>query len=52
MGWIIRAVLIVAGIVASWFIAKDAVNFPIFQMVVALLLIVFVVAVLALWRRR
>ena len=52
MGWVVRAVLIAAGFVTSWFVAKDAVNFPIFQMVVALLLTVFVVAVLALWRRR
>ncbi len=52
MGWVVRAVLIIAGIVTSWFIAKDAVNFPIFQMAVALLLMVFAIAVLALFRRR
>jgi len=52
MGWVVRAVLIIAGIVTSWFLAKDAVNFPIVQMVIALLLMVFAVAVLALWRRR
>ena len=52
MGWVVRAVLIVAGIAASWFVAEDAVNYPIYQMVIALLLMVFVVAVLALWHRR
>jgi len=52
MGWVVRAVLIVAGIVTGWFIAEDALNFPVFQMSVALLLMVIAVAVLALWRRR
>jgi hypothetical protein len=48
-GWIVRGVLIVAGSVTSWFVAKDAPNFEIVQMAVALLLIALVVFVLAFW---
>lgn len=48
-GWIVRGVLIVAGSITSWFVAKDAPNFEIVQMAVALLLIALVVFVLAFW---
>ena len=46
LGWIVRGLLIVAGFVASWFVAKDAPQFGIMQMAVALFLFVLVVAVL------
>ena len=49
LGWIVRGLLIVAGFVASWFVAKDAPQFGIMQMAVALFLFVIVVAVLAFW---
>ena len=52
MGWIARVVLIVTGIVTSWFLAKDAWTYPVWQAVIAMLLIVFVVGILALPRRR
>jgi hypothetical protein len=48
--WLLRLILIPAGIIASWFVAKDAPNFGIVQSMVALFLIVFVVAVIALTR--
>jgi len=50
-GWFVRLLLIVAGFVASWFVAKDAPQFGLMQMAVVLLLVVFVVAVLALPER-
>lgn len=52
MNLITRAVLALAAIIASWFVATDALNFPVFQMVIASLLIVAVVTILAFWRRR
>ena len=52
LGWIIRGFVIVAGFVASWFVAKDAPQFGIMQMAVGLLLMMFVVAVLAFWPER
>jgi hypothetical protein len=52
LGWVARGLLIVAGFVASWFVAKDAPQFGVMQMAVALILFIFIVAVLALWPER
>lgn len=48
--WLLRLILIPSGFIAGWFVAKDAPNFGIVQATVALFLIVFVVAVIALTR--
>jgi hypothetical protein len=32
LGWVVRGLLIVAGFVASWFVAKDAPQFGLMQM--------------------
>jgi hypothetical protein len=50
IAWLLRLILIPAGFIASWFVAKDAPNFGIVQAIVALFLIVFIVAVIALTR--
>ena len=50
IGWLLRLILIPAGVIASWFVAKDAPNFGMVQTMVALFLLVFVVAVFALTR--
>jgi len=42
-------VLIVAGLLTSWLVAKDAVNFGFIQMTIAILLCTLVVFVLAFW---
>ena len=52
LGWVARGPLIVAGFVASWVVAKDAPQFGIMQMTVALFLFVLVVWVLAFWPER
>ena len=52
LGWIARGVLLVAGAVTSWVIAKDAVYFRTAQIAAALLLFVLVVLVAALWPAR
>ena len=49
LSWIARALLIVAGFAASWFVAKDAPNFGFIQMTVALMLFGLIVLVLAFW---
>lgn len=46
---IIRPIMILAAFIASYFVARDAVNFSIIQMVVALLLIAALVGVAAFW---
>lgn len=52
ISWVVRLLLIAASVVTSWFVAKDAVNFGIIQMMVALLLLTLVVAILAFWPSR
>ena len=52
VGWIVRGLLIVVGFVASWFVAKDAPQLGLVQMVIGLFLVVLVVAVLAFWPER
>jgi len=52
MGWIVRGLLIVAGFVASWLVAKDSLQFGIMQMAVTLVLVILVVWVLAFWPER
>jgi hypothetical protein len=49
VSWIARGLLIVAGFVASWFIARDEPIFGAFQMAIGLLLLVLVVFVIAFW---
>jgi hypothetical protein len=49
MGWIVRALLVAGNLVAGWFVARDALNFPIFSFVIAMLLFVSLVALLAFW---
>jgi hypothetical protein len=51
-GWIVRLFLIVVGFVASLFVARDAPQFGLVQMVVGLFFAVLVVAVLAFWPER
>ncbi len=47
--WIARTLLIAAGLVTSWFVAKDAPNFGLIQLSVALMLFMLVLFVLAFW---
>ena len=49
IGWIVRGLLSAGGIVAGWFVTRDAPNFGVIQMMMALLLLTFVVAVIAFW---
>lgn len=46
---LLRPIMLLAGAIAGWFVAEDAVNFGVIQMVVALFLITLVVAVAAFW---
>ena len=52
IGWIVRLLMIAAGVMTSWFVAEDALNFGVVQMMVALLLLTFIVAMLAFWPSR
>jgi hypothetical protein len=49
LNWLIRPIFLVAAIIAGWFVAEDAANFGIVQMVVAILLITALVALAAFW---
>jgi hypothetical protein len=49
LNWLTRVLLLAAGFIASWLIASDAPQFGLMQVAVALVLVVFIVAVLAFW---
>ena len=46
--WVTRIVLAAGGVVASWFVARDAPNFSVIQGIAAMMLIAAVVAAAAL----
>lgn len=46
IGWLVRLIFIPAGVIAGWFVAKDAPNFSAVQLVVGLLLLFFIVFVM------
>ncbi len=50
--WIVRALLLVAGVIASWWVAKDALIFPVVEMVVAIALVMLVLGAAVFWRPR
>ena len=49
VGLLVRFLLFVAGAIASWFVARDALNYISIQMTVVLLLFLLFGVVLALW---
>jgi uncharacterized membrane protein YeaQ/YmgE (transglycosylase-associated protein family) len=49
---VFRGFLIVVGFIASWFVTKDAPQFGIMEMAVALIQTVVIVALLAFWPER
>lgn len=49
IGWVVRGLLVVSGTVTGWFVSKDALNFEIVQMAVALIMLALVVFALAFW---
>jgi hypothetical protein len=52
VAWIVRILLLVATPIAAWFVARDATNFSIVQMLVSILLLVGFVGALAFWPAR
>ena len=46
VGWLVRLIFIPSGVIAGWFVAKDAPNFSAVQLVVGLLLMFFIVLVM------
>jgi hypothetical protein len=46
---IVRVLLSMAGVITGWFVARDATNFDLIQMAVAILLMIFFLAGAAFW---
>jgi len=46
---IVRFLLLLGGVIAGWFFEKDAPNFGVIQMAIAVLLLVFFIFVIAFW---
>jgi hypothetical protein len=49
LSWLIRPILIVAAGIAGWFVAEEAPNFSVVQMVVSVFLIAALVGLAAFW---
>ncbi len=52
LSWIVRLLMIAAGFMTSWFVAKDAPIFGAAQVMMTLVLIALIVAVVAFWPQR
>lgn len=52
MDWIVRILLYIAAPITALFVARDALNFGIFQMMVTTVLIAALVCVAAFWLDR
>lgn len=48
-GWIARIFFVIAGFITSLFVANNALQFPVVQMVIAVLLFTITVAIIAFW---
>lgn len=49
LGWFIRALLLLSGVITGWFVARDAHQFEIMQMMVAIFLFVLGLLAAAFW---
>ncbi|MEI9902001.1 MAG: hypothetical protein WDN31_19985 [Hyphomicrobium sp.] len=49
ISWLLRPILLLAAVIAGWFVAEDATNFGVVQMAVAVVLIALVVAIATFW---
>lgn len=49
INWLVRGLLVLAGFITSLFVAREELNFPIIQMVVAISLFTLVVIIIAFW---
>jgi hypothetical protein len=52
LSWIVRLLMITAGFMTSWFVAKDAPIFGATQVMMSLVLIALIVAIIAFWPQR
>jgi hypothetical protein len=52
LAWIVRLILIVAAPIAALLVARDSLNFGILQTFVAILLVVGLLLMAALWSKR
>lgn len=49
LSWLIRPILVLAAAISGWFVAEEAPNFGVVQMVVAVFLIAALVGLAAFW---
>jgi hypothetical protein len=55
MGWIVRALLFVSGVITSWFVSVEASNYIVYQLAIAVCLVALCAAALVyvpVWWRR
>jgi hypothetical protein len=52
IGWIIRPLLALAGVIAAWFVATDAPNFDVVRALISIVILVACLAIAAFWPKR
>lgn len=50
LGWIARILFVAAGLITSWFVAQDALNFTIIQMVISIFLFTLILILITFWQ--
>jgi len=50
ISWLLGPILIVAAVMAAWFVSEDSANFGVVQMAIAVLLIAAILALVTFWR--
>ncbi|HHT0591825.1 TPA: hypothetical protein ACTXXA_000779 [Legionella anisa] len=47
--WLLRLLFVISGSIASWFVGREELKFPVVQMVVAVILVTLILSTIAFW---
>ncbi|KTD73316.1 hypothetical protein [Legionella tucsonensis] len=47
--WLLRLLFVISGSIASWFIGREELKFPVVQMVIAVILFTLILSAIAFW---
>ncbi|KTD41338.1 hypothetical protein Lpar_2655 [Legionella parisiensis] len=47
--WFLRLLFVISGAIASWFVGREELRFPVVQMVIAVILFTLIISAIAFW---
>lgn len=47
--WLLRLLFVISGSIASWFVGREELKFPVVQMVIAVILFTLIISIIAFW---